>query len=169
MGKNEGSGPRSVRTGLIAIYALRKMEDGPVYGYSLAAEISERTGKSWSPGPGTIYPALHQLVGKKYARTRAENGRKVYYITQQGRRKLEGFRRKMARTRGRFHDAGRLWMEIMDDSELREFIVHRLKTDIKLLSLITEGSMGHLSEKERKQLLKEVKTELAAFISYEGV
>jgi DNA-binding PadR family transcriptional regulator len=169
MGKKEGSAPRSVRTGLIAIYALRRMQDGPVYGYSLAAEISERTGKSWSPGPGTIYPALHQLVEKKYARTRAEAGRRVYYITPQGKKKLEAFRRKMARTSGRFQDAGRLWMEIMDDSELREFIVHRLKTDIKLLSLVTEGRMGHLSEKERKQLLKEVKTELKTFISHGGV
>ncbi|MBX8636185.1 MAG: PadR family transcriptional regulator [Thermoplasmata archaeon] len=160
--------PRNIRTSLIAMFALRRMLEGPVYGYSLAAEISEKTGESWSPGPGTIYPALHHLVEKNYAKTRTEEGRRVYYITRQGKAKLESFRRKMARTRGRFQDAGRLWMEIMDDSELREFIVHRLKTDIKLFTLITEGRLGHLSVKERKLLTKEVATELKNLIPYRG-
>lgn len=167
--RREADGSHNIRTGLIAMYALRRMLEGPVYGYSLAAEISERTGESWSPGPGTIYPALHQLVEKKYAKTRTEEGRRVYYITQQGKRKLESFRRKMARARGRFQDAGRLWMEIMDDAELMEFMLRRLRTDIRLVSLVSEGHIGHFSEKERKLFCKRIRVELKNIISAGGV
>ena len=159
---------RNIRSGLIAMYALRRMLEGPVYGYSLAAEISERTGASWSPGPGAIYPALHRLVEKKYARARTEGGRRVYYITRQGKSKLEAFRRKMSRTRGRFQDAGRLWMEIMDDSELMEFILHRLRTDIRFLSLVSEGHIGHFTESERKLFTVKAVEELKRFIATGG-
>jgi DNA-binding PadR family transcriptional regulator len=46
--------------------------------------LEERTGGSYSPSPGVIYPTLSWLEDMGYAKVEAEGGRKSYRITPEG-------------------------------------------------------------------------------------
>jgi len=46
---------------LLALYILHTLQECPKSGYDLLKEITEKTGGTWAPSKGTIYPLLHQL------------------------------------------------------------------------------------------------------------
>lgn len=116
---------------VLGLYALSVMErEDHLYGYELAERISERTGGSWKPGPGAVYPALSSLVRRGLARPSAEGRRRVYRITPEGRELLQGVRRGMLwRARGG-PDIGIIWSEIAGRDDPGTFMVERLETQL---------------------------------------
>jgi DNA-binding PadR family transcriptional regulator len=65
----------------------------PRHGYELMKAIEERTGGSYSPSPGVIYPTLAWLEDSGFATVEAEaGGRKRYLVTDAGRSLLEANR-----------------------------------------------------------------------------
>lgn len=119
----EGMPPR-----LVGLYALSCMDqDGPVYGYSLANRISERTGGVWRPGPGAIYPALRRLTERGLAKAHGAGRRREYRITSQGRRLLRRIRRERASPGGSGPDLSLLWAEIVGSPDDATFLLHRLR------------------------------------------
>jgi DNA-binding PadR family transcriptional regulator len=79
-------GGRPFEYGELRLLALAMIADEPRYGYELMKAIEERTGGSYSPSPGVIYPTLTWLedVGFAVAET-AEAGRRRYRITEEGK------------------------------------------------------------------------------------
>jgi PadR family transcriptional regulator PadR len=64
------------------------------HGYAIARWIQEMTDDALSVEEGSLYPALHRLVGRRWVRAewgRSENTRraKYYVITARGRKQLE--------------------------------------------------------------------------------
>lgn len=71
--------------GELRLVALGLLSERPRHGYELMREIEERTGGSYSPSPGVIYPTLQWLEDMGYARVSDESGgRKNYLITREG-------------------------------------------------------------------------------------
>jgi len=65
---------------------LRLLAEEERHGYELLRVFPER---GWgSPGPGSIYPILIMLESEGYVKSREENGKRVYVITEEGRRYL---------------------------------------------------------------------------------
>ena len=57
---------------------------------AIIKELEERFAGTYSPSPGTVYPTLSLLEDLGYATARLEEGnRKVYEITDEGRKYLE--------------------------------------------------------------------------------
>ncbi|HTW55583.1 MAG TPA: PadR family transcriptional regulator [Thermoplasmata archaeon] len=78
---------------ILPLYALACMEsDGPIYGYSIAQRVRDRTEGQWNPGPGTVYPALRSLVRRGLARHERRGRRRLYRITPRGRQLLRQIR-----------------------------------------------------------------------------
>lgn len=118
-------GPRPGR--FLALYALSVMDrQGPVYGYSLADQISDRTEGVWRPGAGAIYPALQSLVARGLARSGRDGRRRVYSITPRGRKALEQIRRARGGGPGRGPDLGLLWSEILSPGDPGQHLVRHL-------------------------------------------
>jgi DNA-binding PadR family transcriptional regulator len=68
---------------------LQLLEEKPRHGYEIIKELEDRFGGMYSPSPGTVYPTLTMLEDLGYARaTPEEGGRKIYEITDEGRRYL---------------------------------------------------------------------------------
>jgi DNA-binding PadR family transcriptional regulator len=68
---------------------LRLLDEKPRHGYESIKEIEERFGGMYSPSPGTVYPTLTMLEDLGYARvTPEESGKKIYEITDEGRKYL---------------------------------------------------------------------------------
>jgi DNA-binding PadR family transcriptional regulator len=69
---------------------LRLLAEKPRHGYEIIKELEERLGGAYAPSPGTVYPTLTMLEDLGYARAMPEEGgRKIYEITDAGRKHLE--------------------------------------------------------------------------------
>lgn len=129
-------GPRPGR--LLGLYALAVMERiGPVYGYSLADRISDRTDGAWRPGAGAIYPALQSLVQRKLARVTSEGRRRVYRVTPSGRAFLKRVRRNWMGVGRTGPDLGMLWSEIAGEGDPGSHLLQHLRRHL-------EGITSHL-------------------------
>lgn len=69
-----------VRAAVIALLA-----EQPMHGYQIIREIEERSGGSWKPSPGSVYPTLQLLVDEGLLRAEESGGRKTYSLTEEGR------------------------------------------------------------------------------------
>jgi len=57
--------------------------------------IEERSGGTYRPSPGVIYPTLQLLEEVGHARVEERESRKVYAITSEGRKDLEAHREEV--------------------------------------------------------------------------
>lgn len=84
-----GGRGRRARRGDIRTAALLLLAEEPRNGYQIMQEVQERSGGVWSPSPGSVYPALAQLEDEGLVRTEEQDGRKVYALTDAGRKLVE--------------------------------------------------------------------------------
>jgi DNA-binding PadR family transcriptional regulator len=50
------------KAGFLKLTLLKLISKGPIHGYALMKEIERITDEEWKPSPGSIYPALQELV-----------------------------------------------------------------------------------------------------------
>jgi DNA-binding PadR family transcriptional regulator len=75
--------------GDLKLVVLRLLDEKPRHGYEIIKALEERSGGLYSPSPGAVYPTLQYLEEMGWARAEDEgNGRKIYEITEEGRRHL---------------------------------------------------------------------------------
>lgn len=72
------------KAGFLKLTLLKLVSRGPTHGYALMKEIEHLTEDDWKPSPGSIYPALQELVGDGLITSRSEGRRKIYEITPKG-------------------------------------------------------------------------------------
>jgi DNA-binding PadR family transcriptional regulator len=77
-------GPR-VRRGDVRVAILAVLADGPLNGYQVIQEISERTKGAWRPSPGSVYPTISQLEDEGLLEGDDERGRRTLQLTTSGR------------------------------------------------------------------------------------
>jgi DNA-binding PadR family transcriptional regulator len=77
-------GPRR-RKGAARDAILSLLAEGPANGYGLIKSISDRTGGSWNPSPGSVYPTLQQLVDEGLIEPTSDDKRTEFQLTDAGR------------------------------------------------------------------------------------
>ncbi len=82
-------GERKARKGDVRAVILTLLAEEPRNGYQIIQEADERTGGAWRPSPGAVYPALQQLADEGLISGEDQSGRKVYQLTEEGRRYVE--------------------------------------------------------------------------------
>lgn len=79
----------TIKMSLSKFFILCVLQDRPLHGYDIAAEVERRTEGCCSPREGTIYPVLKQFTDGGYVTFETEivsgRERKVYTITDKGR------------------------------------------------------------------------------------
>ena len=73
----------------LQLVILALLEEKSRHGYEIIKSLEERSGGFYSPSPGMVYPALTYLEELGHAVVEAEGTKKLYQITDQGRRHLE--------------------------------------------------------------------------------
>jgi DNA-binding PadR family transcriptional regulator len=71
---------------------LDLIAEKPRHGYELIKDIEEKFGGAYSPSPGIIYPMLTLFEETGLATVTAEGTRKLYTITEEGKKELEANR-----------------------------------------------------------------------------
>jgi DNA-binding PadR family transcriptional regulator len=63
---------------------LLLIAERPRNGYELIREIKSRSGGTWTPSPGSVYPALARLAEERLIRALHIQGHRVFAITDEG-------------------------------------------------------------------------------------
>jgi len=92
-GMGFGPGPfgraKRVRRGDVRWALLAVLQDGPKHGYEVIRALEEQSGGRWRPSPGSVYPTLQLLQDEGLLRAEDRDGKRVYELTDEGRRQLE--------------------------------------------------------------------------------
>jgi DNA-binding PadR family transcriptional regulator len=81
-----GRGPRGrARRGDVRASILALLKDRPMHGYEMIQEIAERSGGTWKPSPGSVYPTLQLLEDEGLIVSETEGGKKLFALTETGR------------------------------------------------------------------------------------
>ena len=83
-----GGPPPRVDRGVIRYLVLDAIAAQPRHGYEIIQTVEERSGGTYRPSPGVIYPTLQMLEELGHARLEEQDARKVYAITADGKREL---------------------------------------------------------------------------------
>ncbi|HQC94012.1 MAG TPA: PadR family transcriptional regulator [Microbacteriaceae bacterium] len=76
--------PRMAR-GDVRAAVLALLAEQPMHGYQIIQQIDERSGGSWKPSPGSVYPTLQLLADEGAVEVEEQGGRKTYSLTEAGR------------------------------------------------------------------------------------
>jgi DNA-binding PadR family transcriptional regulator len=77
--------PQRKRRGDVRSAIISLLNEKPFNGYGLIKEIAERSGGSWTPSPGSVYPTLQQLVDEELIEAIGEGRRTEFQLTDEGR------------------------------------------------------------------------------------
>jgi DNA-binding PadR family transcriptional regulator len=78
-------GPQRKRRGDVRIAILSLLAEQPRNGYGLIKEIGDRSGGTWTPSPGSVYPTLQQLVDEELIEPTGDDKRTEFQLTDAGR------------------------------------------------------------------------------------
>jgi PadR family transcriptional regulator len=72
---------------------LAALEGGPAHGYAIVEAVRSRSGGAFELAEGTVYPALYRLerrglVSSEWVEGDGARKRRVYRLTQKGRKEL---------------------------------------------------------------------------------
>ncbi|SFS03784.1 Transcriptional regulator PadR-like family protein [Microbacterium sp. cf046] len=84
-------GRGDVRAAVLALLAEK-----PMHGYQIIQQIEERSGGSWKPSPGSVYPTLQLLADEGLIKAEESNGRKTYSLTDEGQQVADAAGEKSA-------------------------------------------------------------------------
>ena len=71
--------------GDLRLYLLSLLAERPLHGYGIIQALSERTGGTYTPSAGTIYPRLAKLEDEGLVTKTQEGRTSIYEITEAGR------------------------------------------------------------------------------------
>ncbi|KQV00873.1 PadR family transcriptional regulator [Microbacterium sp. Root322] len=79
------SGGSRMARGDVRTAVLSLLAEKPMHGYQIINEIAERSGGTWKPSAGSVYPTLQLLADEGLIEAEEQNGRKTYSLTEAGR------------------------------------------------------------------------------------
>ena len=68
---------------------LRLLKERPMHGYEVMRALEEESGGWYRASAGSVYPTLQMLEDQGYVAVQEQDGKKVYSITDAGRKYLE--------------------------------------------------------------------------------
>jgi DNA-binding PadR family transcriptional regulator len=80
-----GAGAPRMSRGDVRAAVLALLAEKPMHGYQIIQEIEERSGGSWKPSPGSVYPTLQLLADEGLISVEESAGKKTYSLTEEGR------------------------------------------------------------------------------------
>lgn len=140
------------RRGDIRIFLLWALSDHPMHGYELMQFLGEKTYGMWNPSPGSVYPTLELLETEGLVTSSAQDGKKTYTLTPEGKQVVESVDKM---------NAGQYLLRV---PELRAPIKELRETNMAIRhltrSIIAHGTAADL--RETAKIMREARTKLLA-------
>jgi DNA-binding PadR family transcriptional regulator len=93
--------------GDVKLVILKLLSEQPSYGYQLIKTMEQRLSGGYVPSAGVIYPTLTMLEEEGLATSAAENNKKVFSLTEEGRAYLEANQATVTELFARLEEAGK--------------------------------------------------------------
>jgi len=93
---------------------LLLLAEQPRHGYEIITELVERSEGRWQPSPGSVYPVLKRLASDGLVRARTEGERRVFELTDAGRRYVEDHADELGEPWAEIGGAPEATMEMLD-------------------------------------------------------
>lgn len=74
--------------GKLKFIILKILNEEPLHAYAIRKRMSEKSNNLFTPSFGSLYPALEDLTKDKYLKVKTQKNKKIYYITQVGKKHL---------------------------------------------------------------------------------
>jgi DNA-binding PadR family transcriptional regulator len=148
-GFRPGPGERFFGRGDLKYVILDLLKDQPRHGYDIIRALEDRMRGYYRPSPGSVYPTLQMLEDLGYVSSSQQEGKKVYSITDEGRRYLDEQKSTMDDIRSRIA-AG--W-DAASRPEVSD-LMHELQMLAR--ALFRHGTRGALHDPERLKRLREI-------------
>jgi DNA-binding PadR family transcriptional regulator len=145
----------------LLFYILHHISLGPTHGYEIAQDIEEKTEGAWRPAPGSIYPMLKKLTREGLIRSSStksrssETAQRVYEITPEGAKCLKDGKKMFSHAGQRWTAMRRIFMDLMDPSQISEFLTEGSKSQFALSQELIESKVSKLPQDEVEFTLKE--------------
>ncbi len=159
-----GPAPRAER-GTVRWLVLDAIAAQPRHGYEIIQAIGDKSAGAYKPSPGVVYPTLQMLEELGHARTIPRDERKVYEITDDGRRELAAHQEEVAEFYEGQADAG--WENHAD-----EFVqvAKRVKRVAHLFKrMMQRGSVPPTTLRKARKVLDEALQKLEDLLSDEDL
>ncbi|MCR4394616.1 MAG: PadR family transcriptional regulator [Dehalococcoidales bacterium] len=119
----EGHGhARFFEKGDLKYVILDLLKEKPRHGYEIIRAMEEHFHGFYSPSAGSIYPTLQLLEDMGYIKASEQDGKKVYTITEDGKRFLTEREEIFSKIRGRMQD----WWQLGNREEFFD-ILHEIR------------------------------------------
>jgi DNA-binding PadR family transcriptional regulator len=141
-----GFGGSRFERGDLKLVILDLLSEKPRHGYDIIQALEKKFHGFYSPSPGSVYPILQMLEDQDFVKSDQQNGKKVYTITEEGKKFLQDHAEEIATMQERVRPP---W-----DAH-GAFHMHELREEIgKTARLIfCNAAQGELKDpKKRKQL-----------------
>ena len=79
-----------MRRGDVKFLLLGALTKRPMHGYDIMQDLEEQYQGRYRPSPGSVYPTLQMLEDGGFVTSQVIDGKRVYEITDAGRKLLEG-------------------------------------------------------------------------------
>lgn len=109
--------------GDLRLYLLSLLAEAPQHGYGIIQALTDRTGGTYTPSAGTIYPRLAKLEEEGLVTKTVDGRTTIYAITDAGRAELAGRERDLAGIESGLADSVRLIA-----SEVRQSVQEAMKS-----------------------------------------
>ncbi len=143
------------------VILLRLLNRSDYYGYQLDRLIEENSMRRWADiGFSSIYNILNKMEKKGYVGSRFEKEygsprRKVYFITEEGRRELSGEVRRMIREPAETHDdftVGIVISDVLSEDDFADCLADYRKLLVNRLDFLEKKLPRVVREKEHVML-----------------
>jgi len=160
-----GPAPRAER-GTVRWLVLDAIAPQPRHGYEIIQVIGDKSEGSYKPSPGVVYPTLQMLEELGHTRTTDREGRKIYEITDEGRRELAAHAEEVAE----FYDTQN---ESAPWENHAEDVAHVMKRVGRLVRLfkkaIHRGGMRPVTMRKARKVLDEAMEKLEELLTQEDL
>ena len=100
-----GGGRGRARRGDVRAAILLLLAERPMHGYEMIQELGERTGGTWTPSPGSVYPTLTMLEEEGLVRGEEVDGKRRFVLTDAGTEAKDA------------HEGASPWEQVVSDAD----------------------------------------------------
>lgn len=123
-----GRGPKMFDSGAMRYVVLQLISEKPRHGYEIIKELEQRTGGSYTPSPGAIYPLMAMLYDMGHVSISHDGAKKLHTVTPEGQAFLDENRQMVDAVLARLNEpaeAGGDLRSLMH--ELKEAVIRRAR------------------------------------------
>jgi DNA-binding PadR family transcriptional regulator len=140
---------------------LYLLSDKPRHGYEIIKEMESKFCGFYTPSPGTVYPTLQMLEDLGLVRSKEEDGKRIYEITEKGLQELKDRKEKLDNIWDRMEHWKNFRMDDLNDlfedlAELKKYV--RMKMHRRGLNADKLKRIRTIIQKAKDEIMEVLKS-----------